>query len=88
MQFELIQPFHCSDAILATNKKPLQMSAGALLLLAPQPGLEPGTYGLTVGKSVDGSLESLAARGLGRVFENTTKLTTKVSLVHFYEKIQ
>jgi hypothetical protein len=57
VQFELIQPFHCSDAILATNKKPLQMSAGALLLLAPQPGLEPGTYGLTESQVVEKPLQ-------------------------------
>lgn len=31
------------------NKKaPAKLNAGALYLLAPQPGLEPGTCGLTV----------------------------------------
>jgi hypothetical protein len=29
------------------KKKPLYVNTEALLLLAPQPGLEPGTYGLT-----------------------------------------
>ena len=37
---------------LKTIKKPLNCSRG-LTYLAPRPGLEPGTYGLTVRRSTD-----------------------------------
>ena len=36
----------------AQVKKPLEQSRG-LTYMAPRPGLEPGTYGLTVRRSTD-----------------------------------
>ncbi len=40
----------CDDAYI--NKKPLAITKG-FLNMAPQPGLEPGTHGLTVRCSTD-----------------------------------
>jgi hypothetical protein len=48
----MISLFGVSYLFLPLNEKALDFSR-ALKYLAPRPGLEPGTYGLTVRRSTD-----------------------------------
>ena len=51
---DLDQPRRCTDPDTdRPKKKPHMREHAGLLYLAPRPGLEPGTYGLTVRRSTD-----------------------------------